>query len=157
MSAFVFPDLIADGFVYSADRARLDVPYIHQYLSERSYWAQHIPLEIVQRSIDNALCFGIYHDGKQVGFARLVTDYATFGYLGDVFVDEAYRGRGLSKQLMQYIFEAEPLQGFRRMVLVTSDAQGLYSQYGFRPLEFPERYMELRRTNVYQKKSPGAA
>jgi GNAT superfamily N-acetyltransferase len=151
MSAFVFPDLIADGFVYSTDRARLDVPYIHQYLSERSYWAQHIPLEIVQRSIDNSLCFGIYHDGKQVGFARLTTDYATFGYLGDVFVDEAYRGRGLSKQLMRYIFEAEPLQGFRRMVLVTSDAQGLYSQYGFQPLDHPERYMEVRRTNVYKK------
>src|SRR6187551_2380571 len=138
MSAFVFPDLVADGFVFSADRTRLDVPYIHQYLSERSYWAQHIPLEIVQRSIDNALCFGIYHEGKQVGFARLVTDHATFGYLGDVFVDEAYRGRGLSKQLMKYIFEAEPVQGFRRLVLVTSDAQGLYSQYGFQPLDHPE-------------------
>jgi GNAT superfamily N-acetyltransferase len=150
MNAFLLSDLETNGFVFSADRARLDVPYIHQYLSERSYWAQHIPLEVVQRSIDNALCVGIYHDGKQVGFARLVTDYATFGYLGDVFVDEAYRGRGLSKQLMKYIFEAEPLQGFRRMVLVTSDAQGLYSQYGFKPLDHPERYMEVRRTNVYK-------
>lgn len=151
MSAFVLPDLVADGFVFSADRARLDIPYIHRYLSERSYWALHIPLEIVQRSIDNSLCFGIYHEGSQVGFARLITDYATFGYLGDVFVDEAYRGRGLSKQLMQYIFRAEPLQTLRRMVLVTSDAQGLYSQYGFQPLEYPERYMEVRRAHVYNK------
>lgn len=145
-----FPDLTIDGFLYSADKRRLDVPYIHQFLSQKSYWAQNIPQEIVQRSIDNALCFGIYHEGRQVAFARLVTDYATFGYLGDVFVDEAYRGRGLSKQLMKYIFEAEPLQGFRRLILVTADAQGLYSQYGFKPLEAPERYMEVRRSNVYK-------
>lgn len=151
MSTCTFPDLITDGFVFSADRTRLDVPYIHKFLSERSYWALNIPLETVQRSIENALCFGIYHEGRQVGFARLVTDYATFGYLGDVFVDEAFRGRGLSKQLMKYIFEAELLQGFRRLVLVTSDAHGLYSQYGFQPLDHPERYMEVRRTNLYKK------
>jgi N-acetylglutamate synthase-like GNAT family acetyltransferase len=151
MTTAGFPDLVTDGFLFSADKQRLNVPYIHQYLSQQSYWAQHIPLEIVQRSIDNALCFGIYNEGKQVGFARLVTDHATFGYLGDVFVDEAYRGRGLSKQLMKYIFEAEPVQGFRRLILVTSDAQGLYSQYGFQPLDHPERYMEIRRTNLYKK------
>jgi N-acetylglutamate synthase-like GNAT family acetyltransferase len=150
MSTAGFPDLTVDGFLYSTDKQRLDIPYIHQFLSQKSYWAQNIPLEIVQRSIDNALCFGIYEEGRQVGFARLVTDYATFGYLGDVFVDEAYRGRGLSKQLMKYIFEAEPLQGFRRLILVTADAQGLYSQYGFKPLEAPERYMEVRRPHVYK-------
>lgn len=151
MNAITFPELVADGFLFSADKQRLNVPYIHRFLSQQSYWAANIPQEIVQRSIDNSLCFGIYHEGRQVGFARLVTDHATFGYLGDVFVDEAYRGRGLSKQLMKYIFEAEALQGFRRIVLVTSDAQGLYSQYGFQPLDHPERYMEVRRTNVYQK------
>jgi GNAT superfamily N-acetyltransferase len=148
----ITPDLKnSDGFEFSARRERLDIPYIHTFLSEKSYWAQYIPLATVVRSIENSLCFGIYQEDRQLGFARLITDYATFAYLADVFVDEACRGKGLSKQLMEFIFSIEMLQSLRRTVLVTLDAQGLYQQYGFNPLENPERYMELRRANPYKK------
>lgn len=142
---------ITDGdYLFSTERQKLDVNYIHSFLSEKSYWAAGIPREVVQTCIDNALCFGVYHHGKQVGFARLVTDYATFGYLADVFIDESYRGRGLSKKLMDFIFSMDTLKRFRRMLLVTRDAHSLYSRHGFTPLATPDLHMELHRKNVYQ-------
>jgi predicted GNAT family N-acyltransferase len=140
-----------DDFLFSTHREKLDLNYIHSFLATQSYWASGVPREIVQRSIEHALCFGIYHHQQQIGFARFITDYATFGYLGDVFIDEQHRGRGLSKKLMEFIFGIEEFKIFRRMILVTSDAHGLYAQYGFKPLVAPDRYMELHRPNLYKK------
>jgi len=139
-----------NGFTYSTDKDKLDINYIHSFLAQRSYWAEGIPYSVVKRSIENSLCFGIYEEKKQVGFARIVTDYATFGYLADVFIDEAYRGRGLSKDLVNFIFRLDALKMLRRIVLVTRDAHTLYAREGFTPLNTPEGYMELRRQDIYK-------
>jgi N-acetylglutamate synthase-like GNAT family acetyltransferase len=147
------PDIVErqyGGFLISSDRARLHLDVIHDFLTS-CYWAKGIPREIVQRSIEHSLCFGIYDAaGAQVGFARVVSDFATVAYLGDVFVLEAHRGRGLSKCLIQCIMDHPALQGLRRWVLLTRDAHQLYSQFGFTPLASPERYMEINKPNVYQ-------
>jgi len=136
-------------FLISTDRARLDLAVIHGFLTN-CYWAKGISREVVARSIEHSLCFGIYDgSGAQVGFARVVSDYATVAYLGDVFVLESHRGRGLSKWLMECIIQHPALQNLRRWILLTRDAHGLYSQFGFTPIETPERYMELHRPNVY--------
>jgi len=138
-------------FRFSTDKKLLDINYIHRFLSERSYWAEGIPIDFVRRSIENSLCVGIYQNTKQVGFARLVTDFATFGYLADVFVDETFRGKGLSKQLMEFIFSFEELKFFRRMILATKDAHGLYSRYGFTLLKNPDRFMERAQPGIYKQ------
>jgi N-acetylglutamate synthase-like GNAT family acetyltransferase len=145
----------ADGFDFSTDKSRLDFEAIYDFLSHRSYWAQNIPREIVQRSIDNALCFGVYERKKQVGFARLITDYATFAYLGDVFVLEEYRAKGLSKKLVAFIRSLPELQELRRWHLITRDAQGLYEQYGFKKVAKPEQHMEISRPNLYTEMKEG--
>jgi GNAT superfamily N-acetyltransferase len=137
-------------FEISTDAARLDLTIVHGFLTN-SYWARGIPLETVQRSIENSLCFGIYHSDRQIGFARAITDRATFAYLADVFVVPAYRGRGLSKWLMQCILEHPDLQGLRLWMLATQDAHGLYERYWFTPLKRPERWMEIHRPDVYAK------
>jgi GNAT superfamily N-acetyltransferase len=134
----------------STDKSKLDVGLIHRYLSEESYWAQRIPRDVVQRSIDNALCFAAYDGEALVGFARVVTDYAVFAYLGDVFVIESHRGRGVSKMIMKEIMEHPGLQGLRRWSLLTSDAHGLYRQFGFGELANPEKHMELAPRNPYR-------
>lgn len=126
----------------STDKSLLNIPLIHHYLSTESYWAKNIPIEIVKTAIENSLCFGVYIDGQQMGFARLITDYATFGYLADVFVLADYRGKGYSKALMAEILAHPSLQGLRVWGLRTADAHGLYAQYGFSPLAKPERGME---------------
>ena len=126
----------------STDKSLLDLDMIHAYLSEESYWAKGIPRAVVERSIENALCFGAYEGDRQIGFARVVTDYAVFAYIGDVFVIASHRGRGVSKMIMAAIIEHPLLQGLRRWSLVTSDAQGLYRQFGFRELANPEKHME---------------
>lgn len=137
-------------FVVSTDRARLDLNVIHGFLTN-SYWARGIPREMVARSIEHSLCFGVYDgSGKQVGFARVVSDFATVAYLGDVFVLESHRGRGLSKWMMECILQHPALQGLRRWILLTRDAHGLYSQFGFTALRSAERYMELHRPDVYE-------
>ena len=130
------------GITISTDKSRLDIPLIHQFLSQEAYWSKNIPLEIVQRSIDNSLCFGVYHDEQQVAFARVITDHATIAYLADVFVLPAYRGQGLSKQLVETICQWPTLQGLRRWVLATRDAHTLYEQFGFTPLNHPEWFMQ---------------
>ena len=137
-----------DNFTISTDRSRLDIDVIHHFLTN-SYWAKGIPRETVARSIEHSLCFGIYNETGQVGFARVITDYATFAYIGDVFVLEPYRGRGLSRWLMQCILDHPQLQRLRRWSLVTRDAHGLYSQFGFKPLASPGRWMELHDPEVY--------
>ena len=136
----------------SADPTRLDVALIHRWLSEQSYWAKGVPREIVERSIEGSLCFGIYHQTQgQVGFARVVSDKATFAYLADVFVLDAHRGQGLSKRLMQAVMDHPDLQGLRRWLLATGDAHGLYAQFGFVPLAKPERIMERVDPEIYTR------
>ena len=172
-------------FVISTDRSRIDLDVVHKFLTN-CYWAKGIPREVMARSIENSLCFGVYRgvdtkfprlaeearrgaptpgaDTKspllpkpgrsgapaQVGFARVISDFATIAYLGDVFILEAYRGRGLSKWLMQCIMQHPAVQGLRRWILLTRDAHGLYSQFGFTPVKSPERYMELHSPSVYE-------
>ncbi|MFI5235585.1 MAG: GNAT family N-acetyltransferase [Gemmatimonadales bacterium] len=132
------------SYLISTDPTRLDLDVIHGYLTQ-SYWSPGISREVVQRALAHSLCFGIYHDRDgQVGFGRVVTDQATFGYLADVFVLEAHRGHGLSKTLMEVVMAHPALQGLRRFTLATRDAHGLYAQFGFTPLEKPERHMEKR-------------
>ncbi|WP_423149221.1 GNAT family N-acetyltransferase [Rubrolithibacter danxiaensis] len=138
-----------ENFIISADKTKLDLSVIHDYLSQDSYWAKGIPLHIVERAIDNSLCFGVYEADKQVGFARVITDCATFAYLADVFILPEYRGKGLSKQLVQYIKSYPDLQGLRRWMLATVDAHGLYEQYGFKVISTPERFMEIKNPNIY--------
>ena len=136
----------------STDRARLNFALIHDFLANSSYWATGRSLEVVQRSIDNSLPFGIFRGTDQVGFARVVTDYATFAWIADVFVLPEHRGRGLSTWLMEVILGHPHLQGFRRWVLSTRDAQLLYERFGFRKLHRPERWME--RPDPKMKESP---
>ena len=135
-------------FTISTDPARLDLAAIHAYLT-RSYWAAGIPFETVRRSIEHSIPFGLQHRGRQVGFARWITDHATFAYLGDVYVLEEYRGRGLGKWLVEVAVSHAAVQGQRRWVLLTRDAHGLYAPHGFAPLAAPHRYMERRWTDVY--------
>lgn len=127
----------------TTDRTQLDVDAIYDYLANESYWAKNIPRELVERSIEHSLCFAALDGEALVGFARVVTDYATFGYVADVFVLPSYRGRGISKQLMEAIRSHPELQRLRRWHLVTRDAQGLYAQFGFGTPAHPERHMEL--------------
>jgi GNAT superfamily N-acetyltransferase len=135
----------------STDPARLDLQAIHTYLT-RSYWSPGIPREVVERAAANSLCFGLYHAGQeQVGYARVVTDRASFAYLCDVYVLEAHRGQGLSKWLLQTILEHPDLQGLRRFLLATKDAHGLYAQFGFTPLASPERMMQILRSDPYRQ------
>lgn len=136
------------GISVDSEKSRLQVEVIHRFLS-RSYWAKGIPLEVLHRAIDNSICFGVYDGAEQVGFARVVTDRATFAYLADVFVLDSHRGRGLAAQLMQAVVAHPQLQGLRRWVLATKDAHGLYAKYGFVPLAAPERFMELHDPAVY--------
>jgi N-acetylglutamate synthase-like GNAT family acetyltransferase len=139
-------------FLISTDRSRLDLNVIHGFLTHSSYWAKGIPREIVARSIEHSLCFGVYDGSRtQVGFARVISDFATYAYIADVFVLESHRGHGLGKSLMEFIVQHPALQGMRRWNLTTRDAHGLYAQVGFRPLKVPERYMEIQRVNMYEK------
>ena len=138
-----------DGLTISTDPARIDRALVHAFLSG-SYWASGIPREIVDRSIENALCFGVYEENRQVGFARVISDLATFAYLADVFVLPSHRGRGLAKWLMEAILAHPKLQGLRRWMIVTRDAHGLYRQVGFTELAHPERLMEIVRSEIYR-------
>ncbi len=135
----------------STNPAELDLPLIHHFLSTRSTWALGIPLETVQRSLEHSLCFGGFLAGRQVAFARVITDQATFANLVDVFVLEDHRGRGFSQQLMQAIVNDPRLQGLRRFTLATADAHGLYAQFGFTPLAKPQSFMERYDPAVYQR------
>jgi GNAT superfamily N-acetyltransferase len=137
-------------FLVSTDPRRLDLHVVHDFLTN-CYWAKGIPLEVVERSVKHALCFGIYDgSGAQVGFARVVSDFSTVAYLGDVFVLESHRGHGLGKWMMECIMQHPALEGMRRWILVTRDAHGLYQQFGFTPLKSAERFMELHRPDVYE-------
>ena len=136
-------------FTISTDRSRLQIGAIHEFLSEKSYWAKERTREQTETAIKNSLPFGVYKGENQIGFARVVTDYATFAYLGDVFILDEFRGKGLSKWLMQTILSHPDLQGLRRWILATADAHGLYEQFGFSALKVPERWMEKSAPNAY--------
>ena len=136
--------------IISTDRACLNLDTVHDFLT-RSYWAKGIPRETVERSIENSLCFGIYDANRQVGFARVISDFATYAYLADVFVIEDYRGRGLANWLMECIVAHPALQGLRRWTLATRDAHGLYAKFGFTPLRAPDRWMERHDPEVYAR------
>jgi GNAT superfamily N-acetyltransferase len=138
-------------FLISTDPARLDLDVIHKFLTN-CYWARGVPREVVARSMERALCFGIYDGrGAQLGFARVISDFATIAYVGDVFVLESHRGGGLGKWLMECIVQHPALQNLRRWILTTRDAHGLYAQVGFTPVKSPERYMERHDPNVYER------
>lgn len=143
-----------DDFTISTDKTRIDVDCVHRFL-RASYWAENIPRDVVQRSIDGSLCFGLYCGQKQVGFARVITDEATFAYLCDVFVLEDWRGKGLSKWLMETVVSYPTLQGLRRFLLATRDAHGLYALYGFAPLTAADRWMQVHQPDVYKRQSNG--
>ena len=131
-----------DGYIISTDHAKLDINKIHNYISTQSYWGIGRSVEVVRKSIENSLPFGVYYKDKMIGFARIVTDYATFAWIADVFVLPEHRGIGLSKWLMENILAHPELQGFRRWVLATKDAHELYRKFGFYELHRPERWME---------------
>ena len=141
-----------DNYSISTDKEKINLDYVHGFLS-RSYWAENIPPNVVRRSIEGSLCFAVFQGERQIGFARVITDGATFAYLADVSIDEAYRGRGLSKWLMEVITGYPDLQGLRRFMLATRDAHGLYRQFGFQPLNFVDRWMQVHQPNVYKEKS----
>ena len=142
------------GFTLSTDPALLDIPSIHHFLSEEAYWCQGIPLPVVEKAINHSLCFGINHDIQprlQVGFARVITDYATYAYICDVFISKEYRGLGLGKWLVSCIRAHPQLQGLRRWSLATRDAHNLYAQFGFQPLSNPERWMQITDPDAYKR------
>jgi GNAT superfamily N-acetyltransferase len=131
-----------ENFSISTDKSRLDVELVHEFLSKSSYWAQGRSMDVVQKSIEHSLCFGLYEGDRQVGFARVVTDHATFGWLCDVFILESHRGRGLGKWMIECVVACPDLQGFKNLLLATRDAHELYSRYGgFESLEKPEKWM----------------
>jgi GNAT superfamily N-acetyltransferase len=140
---------IREDFTISTDKNLLQIDIIHQFLSTESYWAKERNFEKTKIAIENSLCFGVYHAQKQIGFARVISDFATFAYIGDVFILNEFRRKGLSKWLMQVMVDYPDLQGLRRWVLATKDAHGLYEQYEFSRLKFPERWMEKTAPNAY--------
>lgn len=138
----MYHDYHKGNFIISTDPARLNLDSIHSFLA-RSYWANHRSREVMEHSIKNSLCFGLYAGEQQIGFARVVTDYATFAWLCDVFIEDNFRGEGLGKWLIETVVNYPELQGLRRFLLATRDAQGLYRQYGFTELTNPDRWMEI--------------
>lgn len=147
-------EIIENGYVISDDPNKIDPIAVHHYLNTQSYWAKGIPLETVKKFIENSLCFGIYKDTEQIGFARWVTDKATFGHLADVYILDDHRKQGLSKKLMSFMMSHKDLQGLRRYQLGTLDAHGLYAQFGFKVVEHPERLMALTLKDPYKKDLP---
>jgi len=146
-------DITVDGYTLSTRKELLNIDLIHQYLSKKSYWSENIPMEVVKKSIEHSLCFGVYLGGEQIAFARLITDQATFAYLADVFVLESHRGKGVSKKLMQFIMDITAPMHLRRYLLGTLDAHTLYTQFGFTALAHPDRIMEISRPDIYKETS----
>ena len=130
----------SNEFTISTDKSKIDLDYVQRFLSQ-SYWSPGIEMQVVKKAMEGSLCFGVYDNNKQVGYARVITDTATFAYLADVFIDENYRGRGLGKWLVNVILKHPDLQGLRRIILTTKDAHKVYEQCGFTSVTNPERYM----------------
>ena len=138
------------NYLITTDKSKLDLKVIHNFLTNESYWSQNIPFEIVKAATENSLNFGLFFKEKQIGYARIVSDFATTAYLADVFVLKEFRGQGLSKWLMEIIMNHPDLQGLRRWILATKDAHGLYKQFGWKPMAAPERWMEKHNQDVYK-------
>src|SRR5882757_6049487 len=138
-----------DDYLITTDKTKLDIGFLHSFLSTEAYWSKGIPLDTVIRAAENSLNFGLFHQDKQIGYARIISDYSTVCYLGDVFVIRAHRGKGLSKWLMQQVMAHPDLKGLRRWILLTGDAHGLYKQFGWKPIAHPERWMEVHNPDVY--------
>lgn len=139
-------------FLITTDKTKLDIVAIHDFLSKDSGWSDNIPFEKVKTSLDNSLNFGLFHNNKQIGFARVISDFSTIAYLGDIYILDDYRGQGLSQKLMESVMTHPNLQGLRRWILLTSTADWLYEKYGFTKLPKPEIYMELFNPEVYKNK-----
>jgi GNAT superfamily N-acetyltransferase len=137
-----------DDYIFSTDKNRLDVKAIHTFLTQ-SYWSSGIPRSTIERAIENSLCFGVYRGVDQVGFARVITDNATFAYLADVYVLDTHRGQGVGKRLVKFVQSHRDLRGLRRFMLATKDAHGLYEQFGFQGLGEPSRMMEIAVPDIY--------
>ncbi len=135
-------------YTFSTDKSKLDPSVIHAFLTE-TYWSKGCSMDNVLRRIENSICFGIYDNEQQIGFARVITDKTTFAYIADVFILEKHRGQGLSKRLMAFIMEQPDLQNLKRWLLATRDAHGLYAQFGFVPFGHPELWMEIMNPNAY--------
>jgi len=142
-----------ETFTISTELARLDIAFIHKFLSEETVWARGIARETLERALKNSLCFGLYENERQIGFARVISDYATYAYLDDVFVLAEFRGRGLGAWLMETILAHPQLQGLRRFGLTTIDKQEFYAHFGWRALYYPERHMEKMPPGYYSPKS----
>jgi N-acetylglutamate synthase-like GNAT family acetyltransferase len=138
-------------YLITTDKSKMDIVAIHDFLSKHSGWSDNIPFDRVKTSIDNSLNFGLFHFNKQIGFARVITDFSTIAYLGDIYILDNYRGQGLSKKLMNIVMNHPTLQGLRRWILLTSTADWLYEKYGFVKVPKPEIYMELFNADVYKK------
>ncbi len=137
------------GYTLTTDKTEMKVNDIYDWLSVEAYWCKGIPFELFKSSFDNSFCIGALIDGKQIAYARLITDYATFAYLADVYVQQAHRGKGISKKMMDVLFDLDWVKGLRRIMLATRDAQELYKKYGFTNCKNPERIMEITRPNIY--------
>lgn len=140
-----------EGIVINSDKSKLNIRFIHDFLS-RSYWAEGVPLHITEKTIKNSLCFGVYKNGSQIGYARVVTDYTVIAYIFDLFIIESERGMGYSKRLMEYILAYPELSGVKKWMLATKDASGLYEKFGFKKLTDPGKYMELAKYASYKEK-----
>ncbi len=140
-------------YTITTDKALLQPEALHQWLTHKSYWAKGIPYETVKTAFDHSFVIGVLYNGQQIAFARMITDYATFGYLADVYVEEEHRGRGLSKQMMEVIMNMEWTSRLRRIMLATLDAHELYQQFGFNHPVFPQRLMEITRPDIYESTS----
>ena len=138
-----------NGYLITTDRSLMFPEDVHEWLSKVSYWAKNIPYDTFLLSFNNSFCIGAVKDGRQVAFARLITDYATFGYLADVYVLDEHRGQGISKVMMQELFGLDWVKKLRRLMLATLDAHGLYRQVDFKEVTFPARIMEITRPNIY--------
>jgi GNAT superfamily N-acetyltransferase len=150
---FYFMEWHKESFTITTDKTKINSETVHEFLSH-SYWAEGIPIDVVKKCIEGSLCFSVLEGAKQIGFARVITDEASFAYLADVFILEPYRGRGLSKWLIEVIMGYPSLQGLRRFMLATRDAHGLYRQFGFTPLTAVDRWMQKHNPDVYTSISP---
>ncbi|HEV3224770.1 MAG TPA: GNAT family N-acetyltransferase [Puia sp.] len=142
-----------DGFCISTEKARLDIKAIHHFLSTQAYWSLNIPYSRVEEAAMHSLNFGLYFKEKQIGYARVISDFSCIAYVGDLYVLPEFRGKGLSKWLMKTIMTYPELQGLRRWILSTADAHGLYKQFGWKPVAFPDRWMEVHNGEVYTRLS----
>ena len=140
-----------DDYCISTDKSKLDLIAMHNFLSTQTYWCLNIPFERVKKASENSLNFGLYYNNKQIGYARIVSDFSTVAYLADVYVLPEHRGKGLSKWMMNTIMTHPELQGLRRWMLLTADAHGLYKQFGWKEIANPDRYMEIHNKDIYKK------